>query len=490
MDRKNMISTSEHLSESIVEIPNNITPEAVPNYMKLNGIEKGFQTSVKIDVSKIELDDEVVDPEHVKELGIMIDLDQQAENVSLVQMANINGDLMYVVTNGHHRVQLRKYQSLDRDQSLTINAVVRYGVSEAEIYEMRLADLNTQLTGVLFLRISSWLNSAFVLRSWSTSDLSYAIDSGQLTVAQVAGWAKFPNNRSNFKYNVDGHEYSISQDERSEVIHWMQRMNHNMRIDFGQLKKYLEIAALAPTELIARVEIKSGGGHKGNGKITFDFLSLLALEFKGQCPKLQIAIADTCVELNISAKTLRQKAVLPQIHEMYLKTKEIDRDQIESLLMNVQKAESQIILPSRTNHSSDNDSKDIVSQFYMARLQEDEEVRGSNLFYIKIDEELFPKAECAFDPDLGIIIDLYTETTVELTKDESILFLEILSKSEDTGDHQPTRLQLEEKKDTNSRQTQEIKKELARKIKIFKILLRIRYRLKELSPSESSSPEN
>src|SRR5258708_1014678 len=187
----------------------------------------------------------------------------------------------------------------------------------------------------------------------------------------------------------------------------------------------------------SKTQIKSGGGHEGSGKITFNLLRDITNVVSVNHPELQIAIASACVLQNISAQSLKGTTVLADLESLYSRNNEnLSNPLITEILDNLSsrcirkgirenRNDSEVLVfPYRiesqngngTHESEDNSHERRVSEFWRKRREE----YGTNTDWQGIFIFEIVKGEFAFfDAISGILVSNDKQASAQFSPQEA-----------------------------------------------------------------------
>lgn len=203
-----------------------------------------------ISLAQINMSVKIVDQSHVEDLGDSIF--GKNNKGALGQISPIitaafpnfdsNGSINYEITDGFHRTE-----TFIQRGSPTIEAIVLYGISEEEMYDLRILAANS-VKSTSFARIAEWMCRSFEQTKWFKEKGLTLLQAFSLCVQDTSGV-----------------RLQLEPEETVELKAWVESKASVWGKKIPSIWNDLVIISKADPELVRLVRVGKGGGH-GEGK--------------------------------------------------------------------------------------------------------------------------------------------------------------------------------------------------------------------------------
>lgn len=217
--------------------------------LQLVSAEVRGKNNFRIPVNDICLDVVIVDKHHAKLVGNNIyggDGEIGIGQINPIQVAAfpLDGEVVHLITDGFHRT----YEAWHRGRE-NINAVVMYGLSLREVYNLRILAANWD--GTHYARVAEWLKDAFDLTKWSR----FGVNLTQAFSLVVQG--------------NPGTRLDLETEELDRLKQWVVGISRACRSTPSTILQQLYVVSKADPALVREVRTGGGGGH-GDGAGVFN----------------------------------------------------------------------------------------------------------------------------------------------------------------------------------------------------------------------------
>ncbi|MFA6007469.1 MAG: hypothetical protein WC784_02365 [Candidatus Shapirobacteria bacterium] len=264
-------------SETNKNILNELNPREI--------IEMGIkhQRRESIPISKVFLEDSIVDEDHRDELKASMDGDRGQISPVTLRARILDDEVVYDVIDGFHRGSVKKLDELITGKTQYLDAIVLYGCDDEEMFDLRVLAVSS-VRSISFTRLITWMQKSYEQTKWFEMGL---------TLSQIVSVAvRSETNRSNL---------GLSNEEISEARDWATKKAKKWNQTLSVLYQNTKAAENADPELIKKVRVGAGGGHEGHGIINPAKLRAIVEELPGQY-LLQNIVADIIVKYNIDSE--------------------------------------------------------------------------------------------------------------------------------------------------------------------------------------------
>ncbi len=253
--------------------------------------ENAKQENIAIPLGEVTVDYSLVDDSHAEELkDSMGDKWGQTSSI-IVRTREDNGSVVYDIIDGFHRTEGRK-----RMGAQTIKANVLYGVSDEEMFDLRIVATNS-VRSVQFPRIAEWISRSYSQTKWSKKEIS---------VTQAFTLALTDRETS----------YKVAQKDLEDIKEWVRNKCRRWQRSPGYIYDILKTVEAADPELVKRVRIASGGRDREQ-KVTPSRLKQVATGFPGrENYRIQNMLMDASINSRFYAP---QTAILVDMFKQKLK---------------------------------------------------------------------------------------------------------------------------------------------------------------------------
>jgi len=176
--------------------------------------------------------------------------------------------------------------------NMKIKAVVLYGCSDEELYDLRVIAARW-VKSVKFARMATWMQGSFSTSQWESPELTEMVKEGHLTLAQVVSLAEVDGS---------GKILKLTPEEAIEVKSWVREKAKKWKRPLSSLVSEMRLIEAAAPDLVARVRIDSGG-RKGRGVLTQARLKAIVDHIPHEW-ELQRKLVDLIIEHNFTGKEM------------------------------------------------------------------------------------------------------------------------------------------------------------------------------------------
>ena len=205
-------------------------------------------TRIESDISITDIIDEpdvAIDDRRVNELASsMMYLGCQLEP-SMLAAIEENGQVKYIVINGFHRKKAAEKANIKN-----INAIILYGCSEEDIYDLRVIASTPKSVG--FARGAEWIQKSFNKSVWAKRGL---------TLLQILNIAKSYDTGK----RISTVHYRISQNDVLGITDWVADKSKKWKKPLTSLIIDFYCIEHSFPEIINQVRINYCGSHEGRG---------------------------------------------------------------------------------------------------------------------------------------------------------------------------------------------------------------------------------
>lgn len=232
-----------------------------------------------IPVDQIQIDFSLVDEGHSQDLADSMNKDWgQISEITVRARETEDDQIGYDIIDGFHRTDAKKKKG-DTD----INAIVLYGVTDEELYDLRILAVNS-VKSVQFARLAEWMNRAFQKSRWA--------DKG-ITLTQAFSMAVFDSQRTRHAGLEDG--------EVEELKEWVRQKATSWQRPVSAVWSNLRLIDISDPDLVKSV--RTGGGGKDRIRhLSQGMLKAIAERFQGEeLFHAQRAFADYAIQNRLGA---------------------------------------------------------------------------------------------------------------------------------------------------------------------------------------------
>lgn len=267
--------------------PGDETGEIIPFRSFQEILESGMrgQASEKVNLTSIIQEDGITEKDHVDKLAKSMLLPWGQINRVVLAAEVKDGQRSCRVIDGFHRTEglrLNHYQ--------TIKAEVMYGLTEEEVYDLRILAANS-VRSVQFARVAMWMEKAYAETLWSKRGF---------TLVQVFSLA---NN------NTPGKKLGLTPSEATEMKAWALTKAELWHRTVSTILQERILIDKADPDLVKMVRTEAGGGKEGSGVLNPARLKSIVEELPGQKNfELQQSLVALQRDKNFDALQLRAVA--------------------------------------------------------------------------------------------------------------------------------------------------------------------------------------
>jgi len=214
-------------------------------------IQNGIETkrTEKISVSGLLLEESIVDEDHVEKLKMsMRGKRGQISPITVRARMGEDGEIMYDIIDGFHRGAALKSMAEDDGIEAYVDAVVVYGCSDEELFDLRVLAVNS-VRSVSFARLSSWMQGSFEKSEWFAKDLTLS----QIMSLAVTG--------------SSGKNLGLTREEALRAKNWAREKSKKWNRPITSLYQDILAVENADPELVKIVRVGAGGRHGKSGVI-------------------------------------------------------------------------------------------------------------------------------------------------------------------------------------------------------------------------------
>lgn len=237
----------------------------------------------EISVNKIFLNDSIVDENHSNELRNSMNGERKQITPITVRARLRDGEIVYDIIDGFHRCSAKKRDSELSGVDQLLVAVVLYGCSDEEMFDLRVLAANS-VRSVSFPRIVTWMQRSFEQTKWYEKGL---------TLSQIVSMA--------YRKETEKSNLGLSNEEITQAKEWVVSKAKKWNQTLSTLYNNTKSTENADPELIKRVRIGSGGKHDKRGTLNPAKLKAITDELPGEYI-LQNIVADIVCAKNLDRK--------------------------------------------------------------------------------------------------------------------------------------------------------------------------------------------
>ncbi len=218
--------------------------------------EGAKRENIAIALGDVIVDYSLVDDTHAEELkDSMADKWGQTSSIT-VRARELDGRVVYDIIDGFHRTEAKRRMGAE-----TIKANVLYGVTDEELFDLRIVAANS-VRSVQFPRIAEWISRSYSQTEWAKKDIP---------ITQA------------FTLTLTDREtsYKVSTEDLEGIKDWVDRKCRRWQRSPGYIYDILKTVEAADPELVKKVRLASGGRDREQ-KVTPSRLKLIATGFPGK----------------------------------------------------------------------------------------------------------------------------------------------------------------------------------------------------------------
>jgi hypothetical protein len=282
-----------------------------------------------IPVSKIRIDEGLVDEAHRDTLLNSMNEQHQLIPVGLRVRLDDSGEIVYDVIDGFHRTAGLQLKEAETGRLELVKAVVKYGLSDEHMYDLRVMAVNS-VKSVSFPRMIMWMNKSFASSEWADKGVS---------LLQLLTLTYQDNS---------GAYLNLSKEEVVRAKEWVLSKSKTWTRPLGSIIQDLRAAEVVDPELIKIVRVGSGGEHSKKGFLNPARLKAIADVLPGMYVEQNIAASIICkFDLDSQQSEILARGILnangdktvldmirnnseDAIREVYRIKEEIEAEQLET----------------------------------------------------------------------------------------------------------------------------------------------------------------
>lgn len=232
----------------------------------------------------------LVDDEHATELRDSME-GEWGQISPLTLRARVDretGEVVCDIIDGFHRTAGLKYIARMRKEAVHAKAVVLYGCTDDEMYDLRVLAASS-VKSVKFARTVEWMKKSFESMSWQCERIDTLIREDRITLSQIFSLA--------FQ-DTSGERIGLKDEEARELKKWAQEKANRWGKPLSTLMIEMKTAELASPHLVKKVRLSGGGG---TGYLTQARLHEIVIQIPNE-HALQERVAEVVVKKNVTAK--------------------------------------------------------------------------------------------------------------------------------------------------------------------------------------------